>query len=186
MSARHNTVILGLLAAALHGGALAQSDPVKVLVEQGQYWQSRGNGERAAEAWQKLLRLAPNHPDALYGLAQIELDGGRPEQARAYLAQLRRSHPGSPLIGRLEQAIDLGGNAQVLQQARQQARSGQTDQALATYQTALGGKAPEGPLALEYYQTLGGTPQGWEEARRGLQKLAGESPNDPQIALALA
>lgn len=186
MSARRNTVILGLLAAALHGGVLAQNDPVKVLVEQGQYWQSRGNGERATEAWQKLLRLAPNHPDALYGLAQIDLDGGHPEQARARLAQLRRSHPDSPLIGRLEQAINLGGNTQVLQQARQQARQGQTDQALASYRAALGGKAPEGPLALEYYQTLGGTPQGWEEARRGLQKLASDSPNDPQIALALA
>ena len=186
MSARRNTVVLGLLAALIHGGALAQGDPVKVLVEQGRYWQSRGNGERAAEAWQKLLKLAPNHPDALYGLAQVELDAGRSENARGYLAQLKRTRPDSPLIARLEQAINLGGNSRVLQQAREQARSGQTAEALATYQTALGGKAPEGPLALEYYQTLGGTPQGWEEARRGLQKLASESPNDPQIALALA
>uniref|UniRef100_UPI0026286F3F tetratricopeptide repeat protein n=1 Tax=uncultured Pigmentiphaga sp. TaxID=340361 RepID=UPI0026286F3F len=186
MSARRKTVVVGLLAALIHSGAWAQSDPVKVLVEQGRYWQSRGNGERAAEAWQKLLKLAPNHPEALYGMGNVELDAGRTEQARSYLAQLKRTHPDSPLIARLEQAINLGGSSRVLQRARELARSGQTSEALATYQTALGGKAPEGPLALEYYQTLGGTPQGWDEARRGLEKLASESPNDPHIALALA
>jgi tetratricopeptide (TPR) repeat protein len=39
---------------------------------------------------------------------------------------------------------------------------------------------------LEYYQTLGGTPGGWDEARRGLEGLAQQSPDDPVVALALA
>ncbi|GAA4328777.1 hypothetical protein GCM10023144_14920 [Pigmentiphaga soli] len=186
MSARHNTLVLGLLAALIQNTALAQSDPVKVLIEQGQYWQSRGDGTRAAEAWQKLLSLKPNQPEALYGLGLIEIDEGRPDNARSYLAQLKRSSPNSPYVARLEQSINLGSNAGLLAQARQLARSGRTAEAVETYQSALGGKAPTGPVALEYYQTLGGTPQGWEEARAGLEKLAKESPNDPQIALALA
>src|SRR3989344_4037966 len=62
----------------------------------------------------------------------------------------------------------------------------QASQALSTYQAALGDRAPTGPLALEYYQTLGATAGGWDEARRGLNRLAQESPEDPQIALALA
>jgi tetratricopeptide (TPR) repeat protein len=175
-----------LLAALLHQAVWAQDDPIKVLIEQGQYWQARGNGVRAQEAWQKLLRLNPNQPDALSGMAQIELDGGRTDAARRYLDQLKRVAPASPLVARLEQSINLGSNAPQLRDARQQARAGQSAEAVASYQAALGGKAPEGPLALEYYQTLGGTPQGWDEARRGLERLARESPGDTRVALALA
>lgn len=186
MSARKHTLAVGLLAALIHQGGFAQADPVKVLIEQGQYWQARGNGERAQEAWQKLLRLNPNQPDALAGMAQIELDAGRAAQARTYLDQLKKAAPSSPLVARLEQSINLGQNSPQLRDARQLARGGQAEEAVANYRAALGGRTPEGPLALEYYQTLGGTPQGWEEARRGLERLAKESPNDERIALALA
>ncbi|GGX00415.1 hypothetical protein GCM10007242_01510 [Pigmentiphaga litoralis] len=186
MSTRHHTLAVGLLAALLHQAVWAQDDPIKVLIDQGQYWQARGNGVRAQEAWQKLLRLNPNQPDALSGMAQIELDGGRTDAARRYLDQLKRVAPASPLVRRLEQSINLGSNAPQLRDARQQARAGQSAEAVASYQAALGGKAPEGPLALEYYQTLGGTPQGWDEARRGLERLARDNPGDTRIALALA
>ncbi|QEI07025.1 tetratricopeptide repeat protein [Pigmentiphaga aceris] len=185
MSSRHRSLIFGLVAAVIQNAAYAQ-DPINVLIEQGQYWQSRGNGQRAAEAWQKLLRLNATQADALYGMATVELEAKRPEAARDYLAQLKRAHPGSPLVAQLEQAINLGGNPRQLEDARQLARSGESTQAIAAYQQALGGKPPQGRLALEYYQTLGGTPQGWDEARQGLERLARESPNDSQIALALA
>jgi len=185
MSSRHRSLIVGLVAAVIQNAAYAQ-DPVNVLIEQGQYWQSRGNGQRAAEAWQKLLRLNATQPDALYGMATVELEAKRPEAARDYLAQLKRSNPRSPLVAQLEQAINLGGNPRQLEDARQLARSGESTQAVAAYQQALGGKPPQGQLALEYYQTLGGTPQGWDEARQGLERLARESPNDAQVALALA
>lgn len=184
-SKRYHTLILGLLASLGSPAALAQ-DAAKALLEQGQYWQARGNSERAAEAWQKLLRLNPNQPEALYGLAQAELDAKRPDGAVRYLAQLRRASPGSPLIARLEQDINISRNSAQLEAARQLARSGQAAQALDSYQAALGDKAPTGPLALEYYQTLGGTAGGWDEARRGLERLAQESPEDPHVALALA
>src|SRR5690606_34518256 len=58
--------------------------------------------------------------------------------------------------------------------------------ATSTYRAALGSQEPTGPLALEYYQTLGGTSGGWDEARRGLERLARESPDDAKISLALA
>ena len=64
------------------------------------------------------------------------------------------------------------GNSAQVQQARDQARAGQAEQAVGSYQAALGNQAPTGPLALEYYQTLGGTNEGWDEARVGLERLA--------------
>jgi tetratricopeptide (TPR) repeat protein len=185
MSARQRSLILGVAAALIQNAVFAQ-DPVNLLIEQGQYWQSRGNGLRATEAWQKLLRLNAAQPDALYGMGLVELEAKRPEAARDYLARLRHASPGSPLAGRLEQAIDLSGNIRQLEDARRFARSGDSAQAVAAYRQALGGKPPQGDLALEYYQTVGGTPQGWDEARQGLERIAWESPNDAQVALALA
>lgn len=189
MSARQRTLVLSLLAALAHQAVWAQSTPdsaIKALIEQGQYWQSRGRGDRAAESWQKLLRLDPNQAEALYGMALVELDAGRSSSASDYLQRLKKSHPSDAKIARLEQSIRLGSSNKQLDDARQLARSGQASEAVARYQSALDNKAPEGPLALEYYQTLGGTAQGWEEARRGLEKLAKEQPDDAKIALALA
>src|SRR3989344_2409500 len=155
---RHQTLAMGLLASLMAPVAWAQTGAEQTLLDQGQYWQERGDTERAGEAWQKLLRINPQNAQALYGMALVELNARRPEGAQRYLNQLQAAHPRSP----------------------------QASQALSTYQAALGDRAPTGPLALEYYQTLGATAGGWDEARRGLNRLAQESPEDPQIALALA
>ncbi|WP_235507447.1 cellulose biosynthesis protein BcsC [Acidovorax sp. Leaf78] len=183
---RHHTLALGLMASLMAPAAWAQTGAEQTLLDQGQYWQERGDTERAGEAWQKLLRINPQNAQALYGMALVELNAQRPEGAQRYLTQLQAAHPRSPLVSRLQDSIRSGRSAPQIETARQQARSGQASQALSTYQAALGDRAPTGPLALEYYQTLGATAGGWDEARRGLSRLAQESPEDPQIALALA
>ncbi|MBV7541619.1 BCSC C-terminal domain-containing protein [Acidovorax sp. sic0104] len=177
---------MGLMASLMAPAAWAQTGAEQTLLDQGQYWQERGDTVRAGEAWQKLLRINPQNAQALYGMALVELSAQRPEGAQRYLTQLQAAHPRSPLVSRLQDSIRSGRNAPQIETARQQARSGQASQALSTYQAALGDRAPTGPLALEYYQTLGATAGGWDEARRGLSRLAQESPEDPQIALALA
>ena len=183
----HHTLAMGLLASLMAPtAAWAQTGAEQTLLDQGQYWQERGDTERAGEAWQKLLRLNPQNAQALYGMALVELNAQRPESAQRYLTQLQAAHPRSPLVSRLQESIRTGRSAPQIETARQQARSGQASQALSTYQAALGERPPTGPLALEYYQTLGATAGGWDEARRGLSRLAQESPEDPQIALALA
>lgn len=183
----HHTLAMGLLASLMAPtAAWAQTGAEQTLLDQGQYWQERGDTERAGEAWQKLLRLNPQNAQALYGMALVELNAQRPEGAQRYLTQLQAAHPRSPLVSRLQESIRTGRSAPQIETARQQARSGQASQALSTYQAALGERPPTGPLALEYYQTLGATAGGWDEARRGLSRLAQESPEDPQIALALA
>lgn len=184
----HHTLILGLVASlgGLAAPAQAQDAATRALIEQGQYWQSRGDAQRAIESWQKLLRVDPNQPDALYGMARAQLQGQHLEEAERYLEQLRRAHPGHRLVERLQQEIGVQRNSAQVQQARELARAGQSAQAIDSYNAALGNQAPTGPLALEYYQTLGGTSGGWDEARRGLERLAQESPGDAKISLALA
>lgn len=182
------TLVLALLA-AFATGALAQEDPVRLLIDQGKYWQARGRADRAAEAWQKILRLNPSQPDALYGMGVSELDAGRVDSARGYLERLSRAQPNGTLARQLSQSIARGGSAntrQQVEQARELARSGQSDEAVRRYEQAAGGAAPQGDLALEYYQTLGGTTQGWDAARRGLEELARANPSDARAQLALA
>lgn len=159
---QNHTLILGLIASlgTLTVPAQAQDAAAKALIEQGQYWQSRGDSLRAIDAWQKLLRVDPNNPDALYGMARAQLQQQRLEEAQRGLEQLRRAHPGHRLVERLQQEINVQRNSAQVQQARELARAGQADQALSNYQAALGGQPPTGPLALEYYQTLGGTSGG--------------------------
>ncbi|CAG2151228.1 cellulose biosynthesis protein BcsC [Cupriavidus plantarum] len=181
------SLMFGLLA-TLAASAGAQEDPVKVLVDQGKYWQARGRADRAAESWQKILRLDPNQPEALYGMGVAELEAGRADSARSYLDRLNRVQPNSALSRQLAQSIQRGsaGTRQQVEQARELARSGQADEAVKRYEQAAGGAVPQGDLALEYYQTLGGTAQGWDQARRGLEQIARNNPSDARAQLALA
>lgn len=183
---RHQTLAMSLLAALSVPAVFAQEPAVKALLEQGKYWQSRENSERAAEAWQKLLKLNPNQPEALGGMAVVEASNKRFEEAARYIAQLKKVAPNYPGLANIEQSINVMRNGPQLQTARELAKAGKPAEAVSTYQNALGGQTPRGPLALEYYQTLGGTAQGWESARKGLEQLAQEQPEDARIALALA
>ena len=74
-----NTLILGLVASlgGLAVPAQAQDAATKTLIEQGQYWQSRGDAQRAVDSWQKLLRVDQNNPDHTYGSAPRHIPGKR-------------------------------------------------------------------------------------------------------------
>lgn len=189
MSARRNTLALGVLVALIHTTGYAELSPNgKVLLEQGQYWQARKDKARATEAWRKLLLIDPQQADALYGLGVLELDGKRPQGARRYLEQLRAAHPEARQTLLLEQEIALheAGNEEQLDEARQLAISGELDQAVAAYRKLFAGHTPQGELGLEFYSYLGYTASGWQEARQGLERLAALSPDDMKIKLNLA
>src|SRR5690606_9741284 len=83
------------------------TDVQALLVEQGQYWQARDNAPRAAEAWQKVLRLDPIQIDALYGMGLIGIKQNNPEQAQQYLLRLQTLSPRPWLAAQLEQDIAL-------------------------------------------------------------------------------
>lgn len=179
-------VAAAVLGYAAPGLAQQATDPVQVLIEQSRYWQSRHDTVRAKESWEKLLRIDPTQPDALVGMAELALDDNDVSLAEDYLRQLRSAHPRSSLIRRLEQSIQLAGNRGQLEAARNLAQQGRVEEAVNEYRQAFGGQPPSGELAMEYYQTLGGSADGWEEARRGFERLAQASPNDSSKALALA
>lgn len=160
---------------------------VQQLVEQARHWQQRGRADLAGQTWQKLLGVDPRQPDALYGLATQSVEAGRFDEAGSYLNRLRQVSPRHPGLAALATQVQSQTSSQsLINTARQYAQAGQTEAAARTYKQALGTQPPSDELAVEYYQTLGGTREGWDEARRGLERLSQSAPGQPGPALAHA
>ena len=183
---------LGLLGALCAGAgadglAFAQSDARSVLIEQGNYWQSLGRAELAEESWTKLLRVDPKSADAMYGMAQVELTRGNAEAARGWITQLQTAHPTDARASRLQrQTRQPGAPASDLQRARAAAQAGRAVEAVQLYRALFDNRPPPTPLALEFYEVLGGTPQGYDEARKGVTQLIKDQPGNLNARLALA
>ena len=180
-----NLGMVGLLCAATT--VLAQSDAVTALTEQANYWQGLGRSDLAEENWQKLLRVSPQSADGLYGMAQVEMSRGNAEGSRLWIDRLRTSHPDDARTARLQkQSSQSGAPASDLQRARSAAQAGRPADAVQLYRAMFNNRPPQEALALEYYEVLGGTPQGYDEARKGLEQLAKDRPgnSDPRLALA--
>ncbi|HRL21658.1 MAG TPA: cellulose synthase subunit BcsC-related outer membrane protein [Alcaligenes sp.] len=189
MSAGTKKLVACMLALAFPLVSQAQGDALTVLQEQGQYWQSRGDFQRAADVWNKVLKAQPNNVQALYSLGQIELRKKNTAKARTYLEQLRKAAPASNEVTLLEQEVALSAPASssALEKARRVAAEGDLEGALPLYRQALGGRTPEGEVGLEYYTYLGYTSHdGMLEAIKGLERLRAAQPDNPRIQLPLA
>ncbi len=161
---------------------------VKTLTEQARFWESKGRTDLAVAAWKRLLQLDPRNTEALAGLAQFELDSNRPEAARAITDELKKQPQANrETIKKIENAsVQKTLNTKLLDQARAASRAGKLDESVGLYRQLLEGRTLSGPIALEFYQTLGGTTSGWEEARRGFDRLYTEDPGSSAVALAYA
>ncbi|WP_371366830.1 cellulose synthase subunit BcsC-related outer membrane protein [Pseudomonas sp. QL9] len=187
---RRQALALAVLAALVANGARAagDNDPQALLIQQGYYWQAKEHPERAAEAWQKLLNIAPEQPDGLYGLGLIALQRKQLPEARGYLDRLQALKPLPRQALQLEQDIALSPpeKQQQLEQARELSDAGKRDEAVAVYRQLFEGRQPQGLIAREYYNTLGFTDSGWAESRAGLERLRKERPDDAVLDLFLA
>lgn len=187
---RRQTLALAIAAALAAAGAHAANadDPQALLIQQGYYWQAKEHPERAAEAWQKLLNIAPEQPDALYGLGLIAVQRKQLTEARGYLARLQALQPLPQQARQLEQDIALSpaDQQQLLEQARELSDAGERDKAVAVYRQLFAGRQPQGLIAREYYNTLGFTDSGWAESRAGLERLLKQRPDDAVLDLFLA
>ncbi|MEI8399753.1 MAG: cellulose synthase subunit BcsC-related outer membrane protein [Alcaligenaceae bacterium] len=188
MRLRPTSLALGLLLAFGSQAGFAQETAQKVLLEQALYWKSKGNGERAAEAWKKLLIINPSDARALYGLAKIEVDANRVDGAKNYIDKLKQADAAGRYVEMLQQDLSLRSpaNEKLLYEARLLQEAGKPNEAVALYKKMFADKEPIGDIALEYYNFLGYSTNGFEPARRGLERLEKESPGDPYIALGMA
>ncbi|MBB3102541.1 cellulose biosynthesis protein BcsC [Azomonas macrocytogenes] len=159
---------------------------IEPLLQQAEFWQARNRPELAVQTLNRALSVQPDSEEVLYRLALMSLQNDE-KAAQGWLQRLRQSHPNSPRIEALEQAsksrtMDRG----KLSQTRLLASRGDTSSAIQSYRELFGGDTPPPDMALEYYQTLAGQENTWTEARKGLEQLKLQQPNNPRVQLALA
>jgi tetratricopeptide (TPR) repeat protein len=185
MHAHHRTLAIAVMSAWTAAAHAQSPTPQTLLVEQGQYWQSHNNPQRAAEVWQKVLLLDPVQVDALYGLGLIGVQQGKPQQAQQYLARLQAIQPTPRQALQLAQDIGVAQpqNQQRLEEARRLVDAGERDKATAVFRSLFDGRPPQGTIGREYYNNLAFNQADWTEARSGFQRLQREMPNDSIVAL---
>lgn len=179
-----------LIAFALAAGAAWGSDSAAIgqLVRQAQFWEERSRPDLAREAWIKVLEADHNHIPALERLVELEARLGDAAKAAEFEARLRALAPGSEALLRRSAGVSAQtARESSLAEARALARAGRSADAVAAYRPLLNAKGePPADLALEYYETLAGTDQGWAEARAALARLHETAPDDLHKALAYA
>jgi tetratricopeptide (TPR) repeat protein len=113
---RKQTLALAVWAAIAANGSFAAEagDPQALLIQQGYYWQAKEHPDRAAEAWSKLLNMAPEQPDALYGLGLIKVQQKNIAEAQAYLSRLQALKPLPLQALQLQQDIALSSPVKLL------------------------------------------------------------------------
>ena len=179
-------LLIVALGSGLSSAWAADDAATRKLVEQARYWQQSGRDDLAIGAWQKLLRADANHPEGLVRLGVLQARAGQLAQAQELYLRATQLAAAPAGLAELEMALRAGKNAPAIRAARKLAQAGQPEAAASNYRSALGTSKPTGQLGLEYYQTLGATREGWDEARGGLEELVRASPENPRYVFALA
>jgi cellulose synthase operon protein C len=168
--------------------AAPANDALSVLLRQAAYWRDQNNPPRAIEAAQRALGISPDNPQALAIIAEVQATSGNVTEAQQTLALLQQTHPGTPELRQAEEAVRVGAiDPTALSNARQLAQQGNDAQAVGAYRQLFGGATtPPDSLAVEYYQTLGGTEGGYQSSVAGLAGTVRSNPNDLRAQLAYA
>lgn len=176
-----------LLILAVSPAPMAHAEPSegqKQLLKNIAYWKAKGREDKVLQLWRKVLKNDKTNARALIELSIYEARAGRKKEAQAYFQQLKTAHPNHPELPAVQRMISMGGRYEsVLVEARQDVREKKYTAAISKYKKVFGDTIPTGSLGIEYYTTLGGMDQGWEEARKGLKRLAEANPNEPTYEL---
>ncbi|MGM0983716.1 MAG: cellulose synthase subunit BcsC-related outer membrane protein [Pseudomonadota bacterium] len=187
--------LIGLLTLLLLGTSvplLAQSEASRTpaqqaLLAQAEFWIENQRPDLARQVMKRYLDGQPNDTEVIYRLAALALEQGDSDEAARLSARLERLNADDERVASL--ALSRMGRqipAAELEQVRSLARQGRAEQAVAGYRALFDGNVPPPNLAVEYYQTLAGTDQGWEEARQQLERLHQNQPGNRSLARALA
>ena len=80
---------------------------IEPLIAMGEEVLGEGDAERAANIFEQIIELAPEHPEAVSGLARALIAAGRLDQARAKLESLPEKTEKDPAIARARSALAL-------------------------------------------------------------------------------
>ncbi|HEV2865246.1 MAG TPA: tetratricopeptide repeat protein [Allosphingosinicella sp.] len=91
----------------IEGEAQQREAEVEPLIAMGEEVLAEGDAARAANIYRQIVDMAPEHPEALSGLARALIAAGEIEEARAVLADLPEKLEKEPAIARARSALAL-------------------------------------------------------------------------------
>ncbi len=165
---------------------MAQNAGVDVLLGQAKYWRGQNRPDRALQSFDRVLTVDPNNVEALGGAAAAAAEAGNPTGAASYLDRLRKISPNDPRLNDAQRSVRAATiDPTAVSEVRRLAQNNPTG-AVARYRELFGGNTPPDAYAVEYYQALAGTPDGYDQARRGFEGLVQSRPNDKALQLRYA
>jgi putative thioredoxin len=91
----------------VQGEAQAKEAEVEPLIAMGEQVLGEGDSERAANIFQQIFDMAPEHPEVISGLARALIAGGRLDEARARLENLPDKADKDSAVARARSALAL-------------------------------------------------------------------------------
>ena len=95
----------------VQGEAQAIEAEIEPLIAMGEQVLAEGDGARAANIFQQILDMAPEHPEVIGGMARALVADGRIDEARARLENLPEATEKDPAIARARSALALAESA---------------------------------------------------------------------------
>lgn len=212
----HYACLLPLLLCLSQPACAADDLMASQMADEARQWQQKDRDDLAAPVWRKLLRAAPQHPEALVNLGLLEARAGNLAQASALLARARQLPRAPAGILKLDSAVDRLAKAKAPPAvaaapvaktrplatpvpAAPRAYPAATPAApapaakVATLaaiparaQPAARTRAQAAAVALAPFQTQSARGENWAASRARLEQLVQANPNDPVYLLALA
>jgi thioredoxin-like negative regulator of GroEL len=156
------------------------------LLQSARMWEARHRGDLARLALEKLVTARPDSPDALLELGELNLRMSDFVAAERVLLQLEQRFKDSPATRSMRTRYRLATRDRLqwlaVQRLAQLERGREVRREL---DRLFPEGPPEGPVGIEYFQLLAGTPGGREPALRGLRELVAKNPGDPRYQTAL-
>lgn len=106
----------------VQGEAQAKEAEIEPLIAMGEQVLAEGDAERAANIFGQIVEMAPDHPEAIAGLARALIAAGRLDEARARLENLPEKADKDAAVARARSALALAEAAPAGESAELEAR----------------------------------------------------------------
>jgi len=106
----------------VEGEAQAKEAEIEPLIAMGEQVLAEGDAARAANIFEQIIEMAPEHPEAIAGLARSLIAAGRIDDARARLENLPEKADKDPAVARARSALALAQEAPAAETAELEAR----------------------------------------------------------------
>jgi putative thioredoxin len=106
----------------VEGEAQTKEAEIEPLIAMGEQVLAEGDAARAANIFEQIIEMAPEHPEAIAGLARALIAAGRIEEARARLENLPEKADKDPAVARARSALALAEAAPAAETSELEAR----------------------------------------------------------------